>query len=179
MANSDYSRDYLNKARDLYLTNPTLNVSDIARLSSDLLGQPIDPDTLRLHAQKEGWAAQKARENFKPNMSITEEVNQIRQVVFRQIIAAEHGGVFVTGPQLSQAVELLKNAGLEVELLDLKPGGVDHNLVNAYMNLLAKSKININLDSVSAKTPRELAIELAKEALSEHRSGTLADTRDN
>lgn len=160
-----YSDEYLSRLKDFFLNNPGVSLEEIAANSEQLFGRPISFELVRRIVRP--WQVERNAVTAESATDISGEVNTIRRVIFRQIVAAEQGGFFISGPQVDEAAEIIKSAGLEIEVVSLRPGGIDHNLVNAYMNLLAKSNLKFNLENTSAKTSRERALELAREALDE------------
>lgn len=160
-----YSDEYLARLKDFFLNNPDVSMEEMANNSEQLFGKAIPFELLRKTVRP--WMVERTATAAENAGDISHEVNTIRRVIYRQIIAAEQGGIFISGSQAEEAVEIIKSAGLDIEITTFRPGGVDHNLVNAYMNLLAKSNLKFNLDSSSAKTSRERALEIAREALDE------------
>lgn len=160
-----YSDEYIDRLKDFVINNPGVSLEEIAANSEQLFGRAINFELLRRIARP--WTVERNAAAAESAGDISHEVNTIRQLIFHQLVAAKQGGIFITGAQAAEAADIIRAAKMDIEILPLKPGGVDYNLVNAYMNLLAKSNLKFNLDNTSAKTSRERALELAREALDE------------
>ena len=168
----EFNEDYLARAREIYLTR-NLSIDDIADQSAELLGQSIERGRLRAYSIEGNWAVEKSKALGKSPQSddVKTEVDTIRKIVYNQIVAESESGLLVkfdNPEQRKQVTEYLRK--LELVFVDFQPGGVDAQLVNAYMGLLTKSKeIGLESRGQSAKTTRQQVLDEAKKAIEEVR----------
>ena len=137
------------------MANPRLNLQDLSKRSEELFGRKIEHSAVRNYAS--GWEAERNALRG-GEVDVSSEIDDIRRALYRQIIALSEPGLIVTGE-----IELAKSALAGVPGLSIKETGtVNHQDVNAYMNLLSKSKYDIK-PGASAKTSQQRAIEIARE----------------
>lgn len=160
----DFPKELIGNVQEFYVNNPQLSVRTIAEMSEKVFGRHISPDTLKDFVQRGGWQALR-NSSAVSSEEISREVNDIRKIVYHQIVNNSSGGILIRG-DVSYDEILERLDGLEVTLVYIE--NTDPGLVNAYMNLLAKSKLDLNLSSGSAKTPRQQVIEEARQVISEY-----------
>lgn len=157
--------EVVEQARALYVAGG-VTLEQIAEQSKSLFGQEIPYETLRVIARNNSkiWTVERNAETS----DISGEVDEIRRIIFEQIVTESQEGYFVALDDLDRAEEVYDMlfdmqveypGAIKGDIKRIKPRGVDHNLVNAYMNLLSKSKIDINIGA-SAKTSFEQVVEL-------------------
>lgn len=158
--------DLFKTLREIYIGSPNLTLKELSDMSQDLCGKFVDLDAIATRSRIEGWDVERnALRN--DNTSVASEVHHIRQIVYQQIVAANESGLLLVGDfDHEEVTSLLK--GIEgLRVTKLRPGGVDAAMVNAYMNLLAKSNIRLDMVGASGKTSREQGLDLFKEAMAE------------
>lgn len=135
-------------------------------MSRDLCGKHVDLDAIKTRSRIEGWEIER---NSLKNSSedVVSEVHHIRQIVYQQIVAASESGLMLVGEFDHEAVMRLLSGIENLKVIKLKPGAVDASMVNAYMNLLTKSNIRLDMVGASGKTSREQGIDLLREAMEE------------
>lgn len=162
---SRWSDDFVNHAKEVFLANEHLSLSMIAKQSKELLGQQIDVHRLKKIAKENGdWqVVKKAKYASSSRPSISDEVEQIRQAVFDSIVAAVSGGIFISGDFNEDEVmeAIIDIPGVNIKYID--PAALPLDAVNAYTNLLSRTKTPVTPTGVSAKTEREKAIDLYRE----------------
>lgn len=168
-----YSDDTFNRLFDFFMANPSLTVKDVADRSKEVCGVAVKYVDLREVARRADWAVKRSQFQEAVNTSavsdddnVVSEVNHIRRIIYRQITAASEAGVMITGEGADYDTIKEALAGIpDIKVVKLRPGGVDAQMVNAYMNLLSKSNVKLDLGgNVSGKTAREQALELTGEA---------------
>lgn len=162
----DFPKELIGNVQEFYVSNPGLSARAISDMSEKIFGRSISTDLIKGWIQKGGWQALRNATSSVTSEEIAQEVNAIRKIVYQQIVNNASGGILIRGdvPYDEIAARL---EGLDLILVYVE--STDPQLVNAYMNLLAKSKLDLNLSSGSAKTPRQQVIEEARAVISEYR----------
>ena len=160
----DFPKELVGNVQEFYVNNPGLSSRAIADMSEKVFGRHISPDTIKDWIQRGGWQALRNGASSASSEEISREVNDIRKIVYHQIVNNASGGILIRG-DVSYEEVLERLEGFEVTLVYVE--STDPGLVNAYMNLLAKSKLDLNLSTGSAKTPRQQVIEEARQVIAE------------
>lgn len=163
---SKYNKDLMAGALEVYLANPKLTLVELSEKSEELLGQKITLDSLKDVAAAEKWAVK--RSAVVPDDStdeIVQEVMTIRRILFEQIVNESRSGLMITGENLDKEEIGRRLTGLDLEVAEVSPRGVDAQVINAYMNCLAKTGISIKGLGSSAKTSHQQALEVVREAM--------------
>lgn len=173
MANRKFgntSPEAIRKLKEHFLST-TISIPELAAMSQVICGQNVNYDALieYVHHDPEGdWEVTRNSLNFARSENVGEEVNHIRQIVYQQIIAANESGLLIVGEfDESEIKERLSDMKDTIKIVRIRPGGVDSAMVNAYMNLLSKSNIPINISGSSAKTAREQGLDYIRQAKEE------------
>lgn len=164
---SAYNSEVAISLRTFFLANPSMDLRQLARLSESICGQEVPYEKVKELAGRENWEVQRAAKKGDEEVDdVLAEVQHIRRMVYQQMVVANEAGLLVTGlpEMLETASNLLGSLGENVKVVRIRPGGLDASMVNAYMNLLAKTNMNLNMKSGSGKTGRQEAIELSVEA---------------
>lgn len=164
-----FSPDILARLKNAYLDNPSLSFEDLAARSAELVGQAISLERLKVYARTDptgNWYVERNRKlGTGGGTDIVEEINFIRRMVFEQIMFSHTSGLLLCGDfDKDEVTEYLDAQFPSIDIVDIRPGGLDPALVNSYMGLLSKSKFDLNLTS-SAKTSYEQALEIARKAV--------------
>lgn len=157
------NRQAIERLKEQYI-HSELTALELAQISADLVGQEVSVDTIRYQIKRESWqvlrAAARAETDADEGSLVVDELSQLRRLYYQQIIASTQEGLLVTG-QFDRDEFHARLADLDgIEIISFSPRGIDHNDVNAYMNLLTKSGVEISVRGISAKTGRQQAIEL-------------------
>lgn len=153
-----------------YYLSSFCTYKDLATLSESICSQKIAYTNLieYIRFDPEGdWEVTRNSLQFANRDDVTQEVNDIRKIVYQQIIALSENGLLLVG-DIDESDVKKRLEGLDIKLVRIRPGGVDGNLVNAYMNLLQKSNIPINAPGSSSKTPLEQGIDLIRQTMGEN-----------
>lgn len=146
--------------RDYYMSH-RISLRELARRSKSLFGVDFTYDDLRVYSTRGKWSGLKSGGDGENMDDIGNEVNTIRRVLFRQIVAMSENGLVVHGgtEDLGELVAELKGRGYDVELFS--PSGLEASLVNSYMNLLQKANFDLG-HSTSKKTSQQRVLELLR-----------------
>lgn len=176
---TDYHPEIWTRLKEYYFSHPGISLRQTAARSAMICGKSVKYGDLKPIAQRENWEVERnrllAQVAIQANDeleavdaeadNVINEVNNIRRIVYRQIVAASENGLLLTGEFDRDAVIALLTGIPDLKIVKLRPGGVDAQMVNAYMNLLAKSNVRLDLaGGVSGKTSREQALEVIDEA---------------
>lgn len=144
----------------------------LSSLSQKLIGKHIPVDVLK-HASRDdpdgSWATQR-RLLTEGTQDVTDEIQHLRQIMYQQIVLQSNAGLFLSGEFDEEEVKrrLRGIPGLEIKRWG---GRVDSNLINTYMNILAKSNIEIRLSGANGKTPREQVLDAIRMASGVNNAG--------
>lgn len=148
--------EHYNKLKEIFVTTD-IPLAALSNQSKELIGVRVTIDQLKIRSTAEGWVAEKnnrqANVNFTKAKAISDEVDELRKVLYASIIAAGNSGVFVMGLELDpEKVEnCLKKAGFAIDSVFFAPPKLNSAHVTAYMNILAK--MNFNFDIVAPDRP--------------------------
>ena len=159
-----YNEEIIQRAEHAYVEDG-ISLESISELSQDLLGMKVPFDTIKLWSKDYHWRKKKIekenRGDNKPVDSVVDEVNVIRKIIFEEIVAKSRSGLMVTGDNIDEARVILD--GIEgIDIREVSPTGTDSSLINSYMNLLSKAKVDFTNMGRSAKTTRQQVMDLAK-----------------
>jgi len=157
-----YSDDIKSKAKDIFVNNPDMTLEKLSKLSQNLLGQKIELEIIKVWSKEDSWHTQRNQIVTGPSV----EVEHIRQIVYRQIVAASEGGILITGEAQMAEIEKALSGIKGIEIVQFNPN-IDPQLINSYMNLLSKSNVKVSMGNTSAKTSRQQALELISGTLNE------------
>lgn len=159
-------------AEEAFVTG-NLTLAELSNRSKEIAGQHIGFERLRFIAMQNDWNARRLawrEKNGKPETDIAAEVDSVREMLYQQIYLSGKDGLTLTGDFDKEVVKsLLKNVeGLQV--IEGRRGGVDPQIVNAYINLLSKSNYDLKIGDRSAKTPLQKAQDIVRAALEKQQS---------
>lgn len=167
----NYTADQWDKLREFWFANPQLTLKDLPAYAESITGKSFKYPDIKNFADTNGWEVARTKylaENGSnidtSGGSVIAEVNHIRQIVYQQIVAANESGLLLTGDFDRDEVTALLSGIDNLKIVKLRPGGVDAQMVNAYMNLLTKSNVRLDLGTTSGKTSREQLFDAVEEA---------------
>lgn len=161
----NYTEEVWERLREFYLANPQFDLTDIAAASAQICGKEVAYADLKARATN--WDIERNQLDAAPEKDVASEVNHIRRIVYEQIIAASQNGLMLVGDFDRQEVMVALNGIKNLKIVTMRPGGVDAQMVNAYMNLLQKSNVRLDLGIQSGKTSREQVMDLSQQAKDE------------
>lgn len=166
---SDLNAEMVEILKNHYVTSD-LTVDKLAGMSKKLVGKQIPRETINTYVKRNMWNVERNRirsEKGSDAGKIQQELDEIRELVYKQIVQGAKKGLFLTGDfDREEVMELL--SGIDgVEVSKINPRGIEPSWVNAYVNLLDKSKVidNLKPSGVSGKTALQQAEELVAEEL--------------
>lgn len=173
MSNDTTNPEVLEGARQLVISG--MSFQEVVDKSEMLLGQKVSLDRIKRESSlhPDLWVV--ARRGPESRSDIATEVDTIRHLMFETIVASSQEGIWIpiiNKDNETTIMRLIRSIEAELvsygcgEIRRIKPKGLDHNLVNAYMGLLSKSNVNLDIGA-SAKTSREQAMDIVAEALDE------------
>lgn len=144
-----------------------MTLEEIASLSESIVGQHVSYEQVKDRSKRDpagSWEILRAAyRSSNAKSDIAEEVDTIRQLVYRQIVHSSLSGVFVYGDvDLDDVRKAIKGVRGVEGCAQINPS-LDASYVNSYMNLLAKSGKS-GLPRPSAKSSRQQVIDLIKES---------------
>lgn len=166
---SDYTKDTIDTLRATFIENPKLGIKEVARRSEEIVGQKIQYDNLRHIARNDeegNWhVLKRAHQASGKDADINHEVDHIRRLMYRELALTGEEGLLIIGNYDQEEVRAALGGIAGIEIKEFGSRRIDHNLVNAYMNILSKSNMELNVQGTSAKTPREQVLDLIEESL--------------
>lgn len=164
---SNYNEDLIERAREIFLSNPSLTITELSKQSEALLGQHIPVDVLKDASYAGKWVVKRSAmaEQDSPDIDVAQQVKIVQTILFDQIVAESRSGLMITGdnlPELKQEI-IRKLSGLDVEVSEVSARGANAQLINAFMNCLDKSGVDLKRMGTSAKTSIQQVIEAARE----------------
>lgn len=166
---SNLNREDIEKLKDVFVHTPGMSPERLAGISADIIGREVDVELVKHYVKKEKWVIERnsVRSNEEKNETddIFVEMDIVRRILFSQIVACAKSGLFISGNfDKDEVVRLLSTVDGIDEISPVSPRGIDHNLVNSYMNLLQKGNFEIKQRG-TGKTGRQEAMELFEEQL--------------
>jgi len=159
----EYGRNVIQAAEEIFVQS-NMSLREFCRQSERLVGRPLDYERMLKLAQRLNWTTKQAAHKAESGgPDIDHEIQTIRRIVYEQIVLSSQRGLVITG-EVEIGLVQAALTGLDVTVHQLNPQGPDPQLVNSYMNLLAKSNYTPTT-TISAKTPLEKAQDIIREEM--------------
>ncbi len=170
MPRTPYTDDFITAARQVFIDGD-MSMQKLADSSEELLGQEIGVDRLKqlsISDARGNWRVARQHQNALLAKDVSEEVESIRQLTYQQLIMSSTSGLYLQGKpgELEAVRQIVNDECPDIKIVNINPRGVEPALLNAYMNLLAKSKTPIT-SRVDARTELQKAMEVSRQAIKE------------